>query len=127
MSIKSEYGLSSRNDQMFTALALLVGLITGIIVRQLTEESLLVILYVTILVFGAYFLASMPFVSNEDDYLPSKRSFRLVWGALLTTVSLLLLVGVYSSVDLWISIVILLAVAAALVLYFYIGSSKGKE
>ena len=99
-----------------TAAALIFALVAGIIVWQLTNETVLVVLYVALIAFGIYFLISVPFANNEAGFIPSQRSFRLVWGAILTTIGALLLVTVYSKVDLWMIAVILLVVVAVLIL-----------
>jgi len=124
MSTKSGPVLSKKNDPILTAVALLVGLIAGIVVQQLTDEHWKVIIFVLVTVFGVYFLISMPFVSNESDYVPSQSSFRLVWGALLTTIGMLLLVDVYNAIDLWIMAVILLIVVTLLALILYMKNSR---
>lgn len=125
MSTEKKFGLSKKNESVFSVLALIFGLVAGIVVWQLTDKTALVVLYTIILVFGAYFLVSMMFANNESDFIPSQRSFRLVWGALLTTVGALLLVSVYSKIELWVAAVILLIVVAVVILVVYM--SKGQE
>lgn len=115
--------LNSKNDPMLTIIALLVGLISGIAVWQMTEAPWYVILFVTMTVFGIYYLISLPFAENGNDFVPSQRSFRLVWGSLLTAVGVLLIVNVYSSLELWMAAIILLIVAVLIVLYFYLNRS----
>jgi len=124
MSTNNGSVLSKKNDSMLTAVALLVGLVAGIVVQQLTDEHWTVIIYVLVTVFGAYFLMTVPFASNEPDYIPSQSSFRLVWGAILTTVGLLLLLNVYAGLELWIMVVVLLIVIVIIVLLLYMKSSR---
>ena len=119
MSTKNRSGLSKKNESVFIALALIIGLVIGIVVWQLTDVHMVVVLYSIILVFGAYYLFSVPFANNEADFVPSQRSFRLVWGAILTTVGALLLVDRYSVIELWIMAVILLVVIAVVVVVAY--------
>jgi len=119
MSTKDMLGLSKKNDSLLTTVALLLGLVAGIVVQQLTNEGFLVIVYTVILVFGIYYLITIPFADNKSDFIPSQRSFRVVWGSLLTTVGALLLVNVYESIDLWIMVVILLLVITAVILFMF--------
>jgi hypothetical protein len=124
MSTKNTLSLSKRNDSMLLTVALLLGLVAGIVVWQLTNEAWYVIIWVMILVLGIYFLASMPFASNRSDYIPSQQSFRMVWGALLTTVGALLLFRVYGDIEYWMLAVILIAVLAVVILVMFL---KGPE
>jgi hypothetical protein len=114
----------SKKDDMLTVVALLLGLVMGIVVQRLTDESLLVILYVTMLVFGAYYLITVPFANNKGDFIPSQRSFRLVWGALLTTVGALLLVNVYAGIRAWVMLVIILLVIIGIILFLYMDKTE---
>jgi quinol-cytochrome oxidoreductase complex cytochrome b subunit len=123
MSNKKNQG-PMRNDPMLSVLALLIGLIAGIAVQQLTEKEWYVILFITIIAFGVYYLISLPFAENGKDFIPSQRSFRLVWGSLLTTVGVLLTVNTYSSLSIYVAAIILLAVAVVIVLYFYLSRSE---
>jgi len=125
MATENKLSLSKKRDQMLTAIAVIIGLAIGIVVQQLTEtDNIFVILYVTVLVFGVYFLVSVPFVNNESDYIPSQRSFRLVWGVLLTTIGSLLLVDEYAQQEFWIYIVVLLIVVAVLIMVLFMNSKK---
>jgi hypothetical protein len=127
MSTEKRLGLSKKNDSMLLTVALLLGLVAGIVVWKLTEgdgHDILVVPMVLVLTVGVYFLASMPFGSNDSDYIPSQRSFRLVWGALLTTVGALLLVNEYATVQLWILAVILIVVVAIVVLVLFMKGNK---
>ena len=127
MEMSTENGsvLSKKNDSMLTVVALLLGLVAGIVVYQLGDKKeILIIAAMMILVFGIYYLVTMPFSSNAKDYIPSQRSFRLVWGAILTTLGALLLVDIYMKVELWVLFVILLLVIIAIVLYLYM-NKKG--
>jgi len=124
MSTEKGSVLSKKNDSMLTVVALLLGLVAGIVIYQMTDAGILVVLYTIILVFGIYYLATLPFASNEADYVPSGMSFRLVWGALLTTIGLLLLVNEFSGIDLWIMVVILLIVIVIIVLFLFM-NKKG--
>jgi peptidoglycan/LPS O-acetylase OafA/YrhL len=123
MEMSTEKGsvLSKKNDSMLTVVALLLGLVAGIIVYQLTDtKNLLVILYVMLLVFGVYYLISMSYASDVRDFQPSSRSFRLVWGALLTTVGALMLMRTYGVIkEFWILLIVLLLVIAAVILYLF--------
>jgi hypothetical protein len=120
MSTKSELSLSKKNESMLFVVTLLLGLVAGVVVWKLTDASFLVIIMVMMLVVGIYFLVSMSFVSsNENDFIPSQRSFRLVWGALLTTLGVLGLVYEYGTVDFWILAMILIVVVAIVVLVLY--------
>ena len=123
MTTKSVLGLSKKDD-MLTVVALLLGLVIGIVVQQLAGGSILVILYTVLLVFGIYYLITVPFANNTRDFVPSQRSFRLVWGALLTTVGALLLVNVYMTIQFWIMLVVLLLVAAAIVLFLFMNKTE---
>lgn len=123
MTTNSMLGLSKKDD-MLTVVALLLGLVMGIVVQRLTDESLLVILYVTMLVFGAYYLITVPFANNKGDFIPSQRSFRLVWGALLTTVGALLLVNVYAGIRAWVMLVIILLVIIGIILFLYMDKTE---
>jgi len=127
MTTKSKMNLVKRNEQMMITIALIAGLVIGIILQQLTNESFLVIIYTTITSLGAYFLISMPFADSRSDYVPSQQSFRMVWGALLTTIGALLLVNVYEGVELWIAVVVLLVVVALLVAYTMTKNQKGGQ
>jgi hypothetical protein len=124
MSTKNTLSLSKRNDSMLLTVALLLGLVAGIVVWQLTSGAWYVVLWMIILVLGIYFLASMPFASNRSDYIPSQQSFRLVWGALLTTLGALLLFRAYGDLQFWILAVIMIAVVAVVVLVLFL---KGPE
>jgi uncharacterized membrane protein len=125
MSTEKGSVLSRKNDSMLTVVALLLGLVAGILVYQMGDKKeLLVIIGMVIMVFGIYFLITMPFSSNQEGYLPSQRSFRLVWGALLTTVGALILFNIYATIDTWVLFVILLLVIAAVVVYLYM-NKKG--
>jgi len=127
MSTEKRLVLSKKNESILTAVALIVGLAIGIVVQQLTDKSWLVIIYVLITVFGAYLLITMPFANSESDFIPSQHSFHMVWGLLLTTLGVLLLVSVYASnVSLWIYVVVLLVVVAVIGLLLYMKSGGSK-
>ena len=119
--------LAKRNEQMMITIALIIGIVVGIVIQQVTEKTFLLIIYTTVTSLGAYFLISMPFADSRSDYIPSQQSFRMVWGALLTTVGALLLVNVFESIPLWISVVILLLVIALLVAYTMTRNQKGGQ
>ena len=126
MSTNNSLSLSGKNGQVLAAVAVLAGIVAGIVLWQMTNESAIVVLYTTLVVVGIYFLISIPFASGESDFIPSQRSFRLVWGALLTTIGVLLLVNIYTSIDdWWIYAVILLIVVIAVALTVFVTGSKG--
>jgi|GEM_PF-2717863 len=127
MSTNSKLSLSGKNGQLLMMVALLFGLLIGVVVWKLTDETIMVILYVIMLALGIYFLASMPFASNKSDFIPSQRSFRLVWGIILMAVGALLLVNVYATVELWILGVALIAVIAVLALIMFIRGPEGEK
>ena len=124
MSTNNGTALSKKNDPMLSAIALILGLVIGIILYQMTDGGFMVIIYTMLLVFGIYYLATVPFVSNEGDYAPSMRSFRLAWGALLTTLGLLLLINEYSGMDLWVMLVIILVVVILIIAFIFV-NKKG--
>jgi len=119
--------LSGKNGQMLMVAMILLGLVAGIVVWKLTDVTPLVILWMILLVLGAYFLISMPFASNKSDYIPSQRSFRLVWGIILITVGILLIVNIYATVDLWILAVVLIAVIAILAIIMFLRGQEEPE
>jgi len=125
MTTKSTFGLL--NSPAVTAAALILALVAGLVVWQLTGETMLVILYTALAVIGVYLLISVPFAGNDGGFAPSQSSFRLVWGVLLTAIGVLLLIMVYSSLDIIWMIVILLAVIALLILVVYIKNIKGSK
>ena len=122
--------LSGKNGQMLLVAMLLIGVVIGIVAWQLTKsgsllDGALIIAAFTVLILGIYFLISVPFASSEEDFIPSQRSFRLVWGVILTTVGALLLVYIYSTgVKWWLYLVVLIAVIAILALVMFF---KGSE
>ena len=127
MEMSTENGsvLSKKNDSMLTVVALLLGLVAGMVVYQLGDKKeILIIIAMMILVFGIYYLVTMPFSSNAKDFAPSQQSFRLVWGAILTTLGALLLADIYMNVEVWVMFVIFLLVVIAIVLYLYM-NKKG--
>jgi hypothetical protein len=125
MSTKSELSLSKRNESMLFMVTLLLGLVAGVVVWKLTDASFLVIIMIMMLVVGIYFLVSMSFVSsNENDFIPSQRSFRLVWGSLLTALGALALVNEYGAVQFWILAMIFIVVVAVVVLALYMKGDK---
>jgi len=124
MSTKNKLSLSGKNGQILMAATLLLGLVAGIVVWQMTGKTPLVVFYVMTMALGVFFLITMPYASNKGDFIPSQRSFRLVWGIILTAVGALLLVNVYATVDLWISVVVLIAIIAVLALVMYMRGSE---
>ena len=104
-----------------------MALVAGIVIWQLTGETILVVLYTALTIIGAYFLVCVPFADKEGGFAPSQSSFRLVWGVLLMTIGVLMLITVYSSLDTWIIAVILLAVIALLILVVYMKNIKGSK
>jgi uncharacterized membrane protein len=112
------------NSPAVTAAALIMALVAGIVVWQLTDETPLVVMYTALVVIGIYFLICVPFAGNEGGFGPSQSSFRLVWGVLLTTIGALMLISVYSALDTWIIAVILLAVIAVLILIVFTRNTK---
>jgi peptidoglycan/LPS O-acetylase OafA/YrhL len=125
MSTQNGSGLSRKNDSMLTVVALLLGIVAGIVMYQIgNEKNLLIIVGMIILVFGLYYLVTMPFSSDERDYLPSTRSFRLAWGALLTAVGLLLILDIYVGIDAWIMLVIILVVVIAVIVYMFMNNKR---
>jgi len=112
---------------MLDVLALVIGLAAGVIVQQTMGGDLLVILYVTLLVIGIYLLISVPFAGKESDYVPSQRSFRLVWGTLITLAGALLLINEYVSQEWYIYVVMVLIVIALLIAAQYLSASKEEE
>jgi len=124
MSTKNGLSLSGKNGQILLFAVLLLGLVAGIVVWKLTDKTPLVILYVMTLALGVFFLVSMPYAGNKKDFIPSQRSFRLVWGIILTAVGALLLVNVYARMDLWILAVVLIAIIAVLALIMFMRGSE---
>jgi phosphatidylglycerophosphate synthase len=124
MSTKNVLSLSGKNGQMLMIAMLLLGLVIGIVVWQVTTAPWWVVLCVMTLVLGIFFLITMPYSSNKSDFIPSQRSFRLVWGIILTTVGALLLVNVYATVEWWISAVVLIAIIAVLALIMFMRGSE---
>ena len=127
MSTKDTLSLSGKNGQLLAMVALLVGIVAGIVLWQLTDETAFVVIYTIFVVVGIYFLISMPFASDKSDFIPSQRSFRLVWGALLTAIGALLLVSVYASVEWWIYAVVLLIVIILVALLLLMSNGRNKE
>jgi hypothetical protein len=124
MSTKNVLSLSGKNGQILMAAMLLLGLVAGIVVWKLTDATVLVVLYTMMLVLGIFFLVTMPFASNKSDFIPSQRSFRLVWGIILVAAGALLLVNVYATVRFWILAVIMIAVIAILALLMFMRGSE---
>ena len=130
MSKNNMLSLSGKNGQMLLVAMLLIGVVIGIVAWQLTRsgsvlDGVLIIAAFTVLVLGIYFLVSAPFASTVDDYIPSQRSFRLVWGVILTTVGALLLVHIYIGMIWWVYVVVLIAVIAVLALIMFFKGSEG--
>ena len=127
MSTNSSLSLSGKNGQLLATVALLAGVLIGILLWQLTDAGILVIAAAVILVLGVYFLICVPFASDKSDFIPSQRSFRLVWGALLTAIGALLLVREYASVEWWIYVVVLLIVVILVALLLFASNGGNKK
>jgi uncharacterized membrane protein HdeD (DUF308 family) len=112
--------LSKKNDSMLTVVALIFGLVAGILVYQLGDKKdLLVIVGMIMLVFGIFYLITLPFANTKSDYIPSQQSYRLVWGVLLTVIGALILINIYVGLDVWVLLVILLLAIALIALFMY--------
>ena len=127
MSTNNSLSLSGKNGQMLAMIALLVGIVTGIVLWQLTDAGILVIAAAGFFVLGVYFLICVPFASDKSDFIPSQRSFRLVWGALLTAIGALLLVREYASVEWWIYVVVPLVVVIVVALLLFASNGGNKK
>ena len=124
MSTKNVLSLSGKNGQILLLAVLLLGLVIGIVIWQLTSAPIWAIIYVMALALGVFFLVTMPYASNKKDFVPSQRSFRLVWGIILTAIGALLLAREYAGVDWWILAVVLIAVIAVLALIMFMRGSE---
>ena len=121
---KDMFNLSGRNGQTLFLAVIVLGIVAGIVIMQMTEKGLWVMLYTLLIAVGVYFLMTLPFVDSKDDFAPSSQSFNLVWGAVLTVLGSMLLISVYTKIDLWLMIVIPLAVIAILAILMMMRGSK---
>jgi 1,4-dihydroxy-2-naphthoate octaprenyltransferase len=125
MSTNNRSALSKKNDSMLTAVALIFGIVAGILVYQLGDKKdLLVIIAMIMLVFGIFYLLTMPYSSKQSDYLPSQQSFRFVWGMLLTVIGALILINIYIGLQTWVLLVIILLAVALIALFLYFNKKE---
>jgi hypothetical protein len=103
----------------------LIALAIGIIVYALTDYGILIILWITLLIFGAALLV-MSFMSSKESgkFGPSDFSYRMVMGAFITAIGLIGLLSTFTSLSWWILLAIFIIVVAVVVLAVTLTNGK---
>jgi len=110
---KEDKKMDNRTLSAITLGSFLIALAIGIIVYVATSYGILMILWITLLIFGIALLAlSFMYPTESGKFGPSESSFRMVWGILLAVMGFVGLLYTITNVNVWILVAIVLIAVA---------------
>jgi membrane-bound ClpP family serine protease len=118
--------MNNKTLPALTVGAFLLAVGIGLIIYSATDNGILIVLWIALLIFGVFLLISSTMSSKQSGkFGPSDFSYRLAMGAIVATVGVIGLLYTFTDLSVWILVAIFIIVIA--VVGMAIAFTNGKK